>query len=141
MSTQALKPAIHLDNAGFWEGVKRHELVFQRCKECGTWRHPPRPMCPNCQSLEVEWVPSSGKGTVYSWVIYREAPHSAFTAPYGVVLVELDEGIRFVTNMVETNPEEIRIGMPVEVVFDDVDKDLVLPKFRRQGVCPGSMRM
>ena len=131
MSIEALKPLIHSDNAGFWEGAKRHQLVLQRCKACGMWRHPPRPMCPHCQSLEVEWAPSSGKGTVYSWVVYRGAPHPAFTAPYAVVLVELEEGIRFVANMVETSPEEVYIGMPMEAVFDDIAEDLTLPRFRK----------
>jgi len=133
MSIEALKPLIHSDNAGFWEGTKRQQLVFQRCKGCGTWRHPPRPMCPSCQSLEVEWAPSSGKGIVYSWVTYRgPAPHPAFTIPYAVVLVELEEGIRFVAGMVGTKPEEIYIGMPVEVVFDAIAPDLTLPKFRKR---------
>ena len=126
-------PSAHLDNVGFWEGVNRHELVLERCKQCGTWLHPPRPMCPKCHSLEKEWVPSTGKGTIYSWVTYRESPHPGFKAPYSVVLVELEEGVRLVSNMVDIKPEEVSIGMPVEVVFDDVAEGITLPKFRKVG--------
>jgi uncharacterized protein len=90
-------------------------------------------MCPVCHSLEKEWVPSKGKGKIYSWVTYREAPHPAFKAPYSVVLVELEEGIRLVSNMLDCTPEEIHIGMPVEVVFDDITEDVTLPKFRKVG--------
>jgi len=119
------------DNAApFWEGVKRHELVLQRCKDCGKFLHLPRPMCPKCRSLETEWVPSSGKGHIYSWVTYRKSPHPAFQAPYSVVLVELEEGVRLVSNMTDCTPEEIHIGMPVEVVFEDLAEDLTLPKFK-----------
>lgn len=127
------RPLVDLDTAGFWEGVKRHELVFQRCKQCGTWLHPPRPMCPKCHSLEKEWAPVSGKGAVYSWVTYLEPPHPGFKAPYSVVLVELEEGMRLISNMVDAKPEEIYIGMPVEVAFDDLAEDLTLPKFRKVG--------
>jgi len=126
-------PTIDPDNEGFWEGVKRQELVFQRCKDCGDWSHPPRPMCPKCRCLEKEWSPSSGKGTIHSWVTYQEAPHPGFKVPYSVVLVELEEGVRLVSNLVDVKPEEITIGMPVEVVFDQVTDEMVLPKFRKAG--------
>ncbi|MEE9401320.1 MAG: Zn-ribbon domain-containing OB-fold protein [Dehalococcoidia bacterium] len=126
-------PPILWDNMGFWEGIKRHELVFQRCKECGTWLHPPRPVCPKCRSLEKEWAHSTGKGTVYSWVTYLESAHPSFKAPYSVVLVEMEEGVRLVSNMVDIRPQEISIGMPVEVVFDDIAEGLTLPKFRKAG--------
>jgi uncharacterized OB-fold protein len=126
-------PPILWDNEGFWEGVSRHELVFQKCADCGTWLHPPRPACPNCRSFEKKWVPSSGKGTVYSWVTYVESPHPAFVAPYAVVLVEMEEGVRLVSNLIDVKPEEISIGMPVEVTFDDVAEGLTLPKFRKVG--------
>lgn len=126
-------PPILWDNMGFWEGIKRHELVFQRCRECRSWLHPPRPVCPKCRSLEKEWAPSTGKGTVYSWVTYLESPHPSFKAPYSVVLVEMDEGVRIVSNMVDIEHQQISIGMPVEVVFEDIAEGLTLPKFRKVG--------
>ena len=121
------------ENIGFWDGVKEHKLVFQKCRQCGRWVHPPRPTCPKCGSFEKEWAPSSGKGTVYSWVTYLDSPHPGFRAPYSVVLVEMEEGVRLISNMVDTGPDEISIGMPVEVVFDDVSEGLTLPKFRKAG--------
>lgn len=126
-------PPIIWDNMGYWEGINRHELVFQRCKECGAWRHPPRPVCPKCRSFEKEWAPSTGKGTVYSWVTYQESPHPGFKAPYSVVLLEMEEGVRLVSNIVDIKPEEVSIGMPVEVVFEDIAEGLTLPKFRKVG--------
>jgi hypothetical protein len=126
-------PAIMWDNQGFWEGVKRHELVFQKCKGCGVLIHPPRPVCPKCRSVEKEWAPSKGRGKVHSWVTYLESPHPSFKAPYAVVLVELDEGVRIISNMVDVKPEEIETGMLVEVVFDDISEELTLPKFKKVG--------
>ncbi len=127
------KPPAVEENKGFWDGVKNGKLVFQRCKECDTWVHPPRPACPGCRSLEKEWVPSSGKGTVHSWVVYQEAPHPGFVAPYAVVLVELEEGVRLISNLVDVELDEIQIGITVEVVFDNVTEELALPKFRKVG--------
>ncbi len=124
-------PAKHLDNKGFWEGVGKEELSFQQCKDCKTWIHTPRPMCPRCRSLAIEWVPTRGKGKVYSWVTYHKAEHPGFKAPYSVVLVELDEGVRLISNMVDVKSEDIYIDMPVEVVFDNITEDLALPKFRK----------
>ncbi len=127
------RPQTTWENAGFWEGVQRHELVFQKCGDCGTWVHPPRPTCPKCRSLEKEWASSSGKGTVHSVVTYRESPDPAFKVPFSVVLVELEEGVKLVSNMVDIEPEDIQIGMSVEVVFEEVQEDLTLPKFRKVG--------
>ncbi len=124
-------PSVMWDNQGFWEGVKRHDLVFQKCRQCGTLVHPPRPMCPACRSFDKEWARSSGRGKVYSWITYRESAHPSFRPPYSVVLVELDEGVRVVSNLVDAKPDEIEVGMPVEVVFDDISDELTLPKFKK----------
>jgi len=88
-------------------------------------------MCPKCHSLEKEWAAVSGKGRVYSWVTYHESPHPAFKVPYSVVLVELEEGPRIVSNLVDVRPEEIEIGMPVEVTFETIAEGVVLPKFKK----------
>lgn len=122
---------VYKSSTPFWEGIKEKQLLLQRCKECGKWLHPPRPVCPKCRSREQEWVPSAGKGTIYSWVTIHESPHAAFKSPYTVVLVEMDEGPRLVSNMIDIAAEDLQIGMPVEVVFDDIAEDLTLPKFRR----------
>ena len=131
-----LRPRVDLDNQGFWEAVKQHKLVFQKCKDCGLLVHRPRPMCPKCNSMEREWVPSTGKGIVYSWVnfVYANAAYPGIKVPYTVVVVEMAEGVRMISNLYDVKPEEVYVGMPVEVVFDDIADDLTLPKFRRREV-------
>ena len=121
----------YLDYEGFWKGIDDKQLALQKCGECGAWCHLPQPMCPQCHSLERQWVPVSGKGVVYSWVTYHESPYPAFKAPYSVVLVELEEGMRIVSNLVDVAPDEIEIGMEVSVVFDAVTEELTLPKFKK----------
>lgn len=129
-----VRPLIDYDNQGFWDGVKRHELVFQKCQDCGAFVHPPRPMCPHCQSLKKQWVPSSGKGEIYSWVniVFPKAAYPGIKVPYAVILVEMEEGVRVISNIVDVEPQDIQIGMPVEVVFDDIDKKLTLYKFKKR---------
>lgn len=127
----ALWGVLYRSSTPFWEAVKDHELKLQRCADCGQWLVPPRPMCPNCQSQQSEWVAVSGKGKVHSFVTYRESPHPAFVAPYSVVLVELDEGPRVISNPEGIAAEDLEIGMAVEVVFDDVDDALTLFKFKK----------
>lgn len=124
---------LYRSSTPFWDGVREGKLLLQKCKSCGLFLNPPRPMCPKCQSIEQEWVPSTGKGKVYSWVTYQESPHPAFKAPYTAVLVELAEGVRIVSNMVDVKPDELQIDMPVEVTFDEVTEDLTLPKFKKVG--------
>jgi len=89
-------------------------------------------MCPQCNSVEKEWAAVSGKGIVYSWVTYHESPHPAFKAPYSVVLVELEEGMRLVSNLVDVPHDEIEFGMKVEVTFDKITDDITLPKFKKE---------
>ncbi len=122
---------VYKSSTSFWEGIKEKQLLLQRCKQCSKWLHPPRPVCPKCRSRDHEWVPLTGKGSIYSWATIHESPHPAFKSPYTVVLVEMDEGPRLVSNMIDVTPEELQIGMSVEAVFDDVAEDLTLPKFRR----------
>ena len=117
---------------GYWEGCKNHQLCFQQCKNCGTYRHYPRPMCPNCHSMDTQWTPVSGKGKVYSMTVAHRTIHPGFMdLPYAVVIVEMEEGIRTVGDIVNAKPDDIYIGMPVEVVFDDVTEEITLPRFRK----------
>jgi uncharacterized OB-fold protein len=121
------------DTAAFWEATRRGELRLQRCTACGTFRHYPRPTCPSCLSREHEWARASGRGTVYTWTIVRGPTLPAFEAklPYNVVDVLLDEGVHFVSEVLECAPEEIRAGMPVEAVFVPASDEITLVKFRR----------
>jgi uncharacterized protein len=128
------RPAVSPDTAFFWEGATHGELLIQRCAVCATLRHPPRPMCGVCGSLEWDTLKSSGRGVVYSFVIYHHPPVPAFDIPYVAALIELEEGTRLVSNVVGIPPDEVRIGMPVEVTFVKVDDDMILPLFKpREG--------
>jgi len=126
-------PVANFDNAEFWEGCRKHELRLQRCRQCGALRHPPRPMCPECTSTDSEFARASGRGSVYSFTVVHGPTLPAFQAraPYNVVVVQLDEGLYIVSNLVDCPADEIRIGMGVEAVFEDLDEQISLPKFRR----------
>ena len=124
------RPVINQDNAFFWDGVKRKELLIQRCAGCGALRHPPRPMCPRCQSLEWNTVTASGRGTVHSFVVIHHPPFPPFDYPHVVALVDLAEGTRLVANLIDIDPTAVQIGMPVRVDFVAVDEELILPQFR-----------
>lgn len=118
----------------FWEACKRRELRVQRCSRCGRFRHPPLPGCPRCGSPESDWPKLSGRGTVFSFTIAHHAalPALAEDAPYNVVVVALDDapGARLISNLLDTPPEAVRIGMAVEIAWDEVGDGLVLPRFR-----------
>jgi uncharacterized protein len=125
-------PVTDEDNRFFWDGVRDGHLRFQRCAHCRRFRHPPGPMCPQCQSLEWEAVESSGRGTVYSWVLSHH-PTEPDTEPRIVVLVDLEEGVRLVANMQGLPWSEVRNDLPVQVFFAQVD-GVMLPQFRaREG--------
>ena len=124
-------PALEGLTKQFYEWCRQGELRFQRCA-CGTWRHVPRETCARCGSFEWEWARSSGKGRVFTWTVAARAMHPAFTAdaPYAAVVVELDEGVRLVSRLVDCPPDAITIDMPVAVVFEAVTPEITLPRFR-----------
>lgn len=125
-------PRIDEESKGYWEACQRHELVLQRCGACGALRHYPRALCPRCLSDAVEWVRAGGRGTVYSFTVthQNQAPGFRDALPYVLAYVELEEGVRLLTNIVDCPPDAVRIGLPVEVVFEDVTATVTLPKFR-----------
>jgi uncharacterized OB-fold protein len=125
-------PAVTEDGAPYWEGCRQGELRVQRCDECGHLRFPPALVCPKCLAAEHTWVATSGKATIYSFIVVHRPQHPGFfaDAPYNVAIVELAEGIRLHTNIVDCANEDLRIGMPVVVTFEKVDDEITLPKFR-----------
>ena len=127
-------PAANAETAGWWDAANDHRLVVQRCRQCATPRHPPGPVCPVCRSTASEWAELAGTGRVYTYTVVRQAflPALADVVPYVVAVVEPDgaEGVRMVTNVVDIDPEEVEIGMPVEVVWEDMGPELALPRFR-----------
>ena len=124
-------PGISDDTRFFWEGARAGKLLIQRCKGCGLLRHPPGPVCPACHSFEWDTVQASGRGTVYSFVVmhYPEVP--PFDHPNPIVLVELEEGTRLISQLVGAPPGQVRIGQAVQVEFNTFnDGERVLPQFR-----------
>jgi len=143
MESGFLLPDLEDDDAApFWQGTARGELLVQTCADCGQRRLPPRPMCPACRSVQSKWVPLSGRGTIWSFVVAHPPLLPAYqnVAPYNVITVTLDEDphLRLVGNLVarpdgpinEVDPATIRIGEPVRVVFQQVE-DVFLPRWIR----------
>jgi uncharacterized OB-fold protein len=128
-------PRIDADNRPFWEGCKRHELLLQRCLDCGKYIWYPRQFCGHCLSDNTEWVPASGKGTVYTFTVIRQTRARGFReeVPYVVAYIQLEEGVIIMSNVVRVAPEKVYIGMPVQVTFEDVTEEVTLPKFRPTG--------
>lgn len=120
------------DTTPYWEACRKHELMMQRCKQCGHFRFPPSVVCPKCISVEADWEKLSGKGEIYTFIIVHRTYHLAFAPdiPYNVAIVKLNEGPLLHTNIVNCNNTELYIGMPVEVVFEDVSNQISLPKFQ-----------
>lgn len=116
----------------FWDACRNHQLTIQQCDSCGHRRWPIGPACTVCLALESTWVPLAGTGEVWSWITYHQAFNSTFAddVPYNVALIRLDEGHTMVSNLVEVDADDIRIGERVEVVFDDVTDEISIPRFR-----------
>ncbi len=124
-------PYIHPETKEYWDGAGRDELLVRRCRSCGAYHFYPRDFCPSCFSFDVGWVKASGRGTIYSFTVcHRGAPGFEDDVPYNLVLVELEEGVRMMSNVIGCANEDLTIGMPVEVVFEDAGGNVTLPKFR-----------
>ncbi len=128
------EPVAESFEEGFWQGIRRRQLVFQRCGNCREWLHPPRPMCHRCKSFDLHWEQSAGRGRIYSYAVFRREVNPLYAVPFEVVLVEMEEErpVRMIANMLDTRPEELYIGMPVEVDFIEVAPTHVLPIFPKR---------
>lgn len=118
------------ESAPFWEACHNGELRLQRCRACGRFWFPPGVFCPECWSTEWAWERTGGRGKIHSFVIYRRAYHPAFPPPYVVAVVELTEGPHLPTRLTDVEPDRVRVGQPVEVVFAPVEEEVRLPLFR-----------
>jgi len=134
--TTVLPPIFDFDDAFFWEGAKKHTLLIQRCGDCNVLRHPPTPLCANCGSMNNQTTTSEGNGTILTWIISHH-PTEPEAEPRIVILVELDEGTRLVSNLVDLAPTHNHVlnDKRVEVCFIDYD-GTVLPQFRLAQVQP-----
>ena len=132
-SPQKPIPDVSEELAPFFAAAREGRLVIQRCTGCGQRRFPPREICSRCLGREAEWVPSGGRGTIVSFNVMHQVYHPGFASevPYAVVLVELEDGGRLLSNLVDCPLEHLRIGLPVEVTFERRSDEIYLPQFRR----------
>jgi uncharacterized OB-fold protein len=116
-------------SAPFFAGAARGELMLQRCGSCGAFMWPVKPRCVECFSNEVAWAPASGHAELYSFVVVHQR-YPGFEEPYVLATVETSEGVRFNTSIVGADAGALEIGMPLEVVFERISEDVVVPKFQ-----------
>ncbi len=114
----------------YWEGCKAGELKLQRCSDCGEHQFYPRNICAHCTSRNLAWITASGRGEIASFTVFRRAISKAYDAPYIVALIDLDEGVRMMSNVVDADPEQVGVGDPVTVDFENWSDELRLPVFR-----------
>lgn len=133
MSATPMKaaPVSSPDTAEYWAGCARHELLIQRCAGCGTHQFYPRMLCTTCSGRALHWVRASGRGRVRSYTVVRRAVSEAFAAevPYIVALIALEEGPTMMAGIVHCQIGDVRIGMAVQVTFDDWSAGVSIPKF------------
>ena len=114
----------------YWEGCKAGELKLQRCSDCGEHQFYPRNICAHCTSRNLAWITASGVGKIASFTVVRRAISKAYDAPYIVALVDLEEGVRMMSNVVDADPEQVSVGDPVTVDFENWSDEVRLPVFR-----------
>lgn len=124
-------PAVNPETAEFWAATAAGQLLLKRCLDCGAVIWYPRAICPQCSSMRTRWFAASGRGRVYSYTVnYRAEGAYQDCAPYVLAYVELDEGPRLMTNIVEADSADLAVGLPVEVTFHDTGAGSALPRFR-----------
>ena len=130
------RPQIEPLTEPFWAAAREGRLVIQRCTQCKTFRHLPSVLCGSCQATAHEWVESAGRGTVFTYTIVTHPVHPATktVVPYNVAVVELDDcgGVLVPGNVVDCPPEDVRVGMAVQVAFERIDDEIAIPRFARR---------
>jgi uncharacterized OB-fold protein len=116
----------------YWDALRDKQLLMPRCDDCGHRWFPPSLLCPKCNSSAWEWTPVSGKGRIFSFVVYHRVYHPAFASevPYAVAVIELDEGPRMYSNVVGMPPDKLACDMKVEVIYEPISDEITLPKFK-----------
>ncbi|MFD6057423.1 Zn-ribbon domain-containing OB-fold protein [Rhodococcus wratislaviensis] len=125
------EPRPTAETAGYWEAAREEHLVVQRCENCGRHQFYPRAFCTACLSENLEWVESAGEGSIYTFTVCRipANPSMADKVPYAVAVIDLDEGVRLLTNIVDCPIDRIRVGARVEVRFERISPETTLPQF------------
>ena len=126
------QPLADATTLGWWEAAAEHRLVVQACSSCGATRLPPAPVCAECRSDEAGWLDVSGKGTVYTYTTVHRPIAAGQELPFVIAVIALEDagGVRIISNLVEIEPGEVEVGLPVEVVWEDMSADLAVPRFR-----------
>ena len=116
----------------WWQAAAEHRLVVQRCTSCEHTRHPPAPVCPECRSSDADWKEVPGRGEVYSYTAVHRPIAADQKLPFVVAVIALEGsgGLRMISNLVDVDPDEVEIGLPVELVWEDMSEDLAIPRFR-----------
>lgn len=124
-------PLPYQDTQPYWDAAKENRLILQRCLDCGKLQFYPRGVCSHCLGSQLEWIDSSGRGKVHTFTVSYRAPHPGFAddLPFVLAIIELEEGVRMMSNIVACEHKDVRIDMPVKVVFEQLTPDIVLPKF------------
>lgn len=119
----------------FWESLRQHDVRIQRCCDCGTFRYHPKEKCPRCSSRRAEWAPVSGEGEIYTYTVVRRPPTAAYApdVPYTIALVTMSEGFRMIARLKGVEPEQVRIGLPVALGYEDVTPEWTLLSFEPRG--------
>ena len=128
-------PTISGETTPYWDNCRRGRLLIQKCDSCGEYQFYPRGICANCWSNDIQWITSSGKGTVWTFTVTYQngTPGFAEDVPYVLALAELEEGVRMFTNIVDCDPRSVTIGMPVEVTFIQATNQISVPYFKAVG--------
>lgn len=116
-------------SAPFWDGCREGKLLVQHCLDCGAYTFIPQPCCGSCLGPRLEWVETSGRGTLYSFTTVHRPQQPVFDVPYTVVIVELEEGVHMLSNLKGVAPEDVAIGTPLAVVFERMSEEITLPYF------------
>ncbi len=124
------RPIENHDSEHYWQGLRDGKLLIQKCDTCSTLRHPPSPMCPSCQSMDWSCIESKGKGIVHSYVVMHHPPIPPFDYPNAIGLIDLEDGVRIISQIVGIKPNDIDIGMSVRMTIDEVEDELFQPLFR-----------
>lgn len=124
-------PRPYQDSQAYWDAAKEKRLLLQNCRDCGKPQFYPRGVCSHCLGSALDWVEASGRGKVHTFTVCHRAPHPGFAAdlPFVIAVIELDEGVRMMSNIVGCDPKTVRIDMPVKVVFEAATPDITMPRF------------
>ncbi len=126
------QPTVDNETLPWWQAAAEHRLVVQRCADCDHLRLPPAPICPECRSSHSDWKELSGRGELYTYTVVHRAVARDQELPFVIAVIALEGagGVRIISNIVDANPEELEVGMPVELIWEDMGPDLAIPRFR-----------